>query len=127
MCRAKIGLNSTIENSPAIHRWDWQEPEMKSVKRTAEKSRNLAVIMQPSASRTTNPSALYPSSKLLGYYHSSALRTDKPTFCAKLSSISSRSTNAPGEAFEFMLSSSERRRTRLPIRRLVARARSTAA
>src|SRR5258705_13805574 len=33
--------------------------------------------MQPSASRTTNPSALYPSSKLLGYYHSSALRTDK--------------------------------------------------
>jgi hypothetical protein len=39
--------------------------------------------MQPSASRTTKRSALYPSSKLLGYYHSSALRTDKPTFCAK--------------------------------------------
>ena len=30
-----------------------------------------------------DPSAVYPSSELLGYYHSSALRTDKPTFCAK--------------------------------------------
>src|SRR5258706_424702 len=39
--------------------------------------------MQPSASRITNPLALYPSSKLLGYYHSSALRTDKPTLCEK--------------------------------------------
>jgi hypothetical protein len=36
--------------------------------------------MQPSASRTPNPSPLYPSSELLGYYHSSALRTDKLTF-----------------------------------------------
>jgi hypothetical protein len=44
---------------------------------------NLAVIIQPSVSRTPDPSALYPSSKLLGYFHSSALRTDKPTFCEK--------------------------------------------
>src|SRR5438093_12014272 len=41
------------------------------------------VIIQPSASRTTTPLAPFPSSKLLGYYHSSALRTDKSTFWAK--------------------------------------------
>ena len=40
-------------------------------------------IIQPSASRTTNPRAPIPSSKLLGYYHSSALRTDNPAFWAK--------------------------------------------
>jgi len=40
-------------------------------------------IIQPSASRTTNPLASFPSSKLLGYFHSSALRTDKSTFWAK--------------------------------------------
>jgi hypothetical protein len=28
----------TTENSPAIHRWDWQSLEGKSVKRTAEKA-----------------------------------------------------------------------------------------
>jgi len=39
------------------------------VKRTVERVGDPAVIMQPSASRTTNPLALYPSSKLLGYYH----------------------------------------------------------
>jgi hypothetical protein len=38
------------------------------------------VIIQPSASRTTNPRAPAPSSKLLGYYHPSALRTDNSTF-----------------------------------------------
>ena len=43
------------------------------------------VIIQPSASRTTTPLAPFPSSKLLGYYHSSALRTDNSTFWAKLS------------------------------------------
>ena len=44
------------------------------------------IIIQPSASRTTNPPrAPIPSSKLLGYYHSSALRTDNSTFWAKLS------------------------------------------
>jgi hypothetical protein len=31
------------------------------------------------------PQFFIPSSKLLGYFHSSALRTDKVTFCAKLS------------------------------------------
>jgi len=41
------------------------------------------VIIQPSASRTTSPLAPFPSSKLLGYFHSSALRTDKSTFRAK--------------------------------------------
>ena len=56
---------------------------MKSVKRTAERLRDLVVNIQSSASRTPHSSALYPSSELLGYYHSSALRTDKATFCAK--------------------------------------------
>ena len=41
------------------------------------------IIIQPSAARTTNPCAPLPSSKLLGYYHSSALRTDNSTFWAK--------------------------------------------
>jgi hypothetical protein len=38
------------------------------------------IIIQPSASRTTKPRAPAPSSKLLGYYHSSALRTDTLLF-----------------------------------------------
>src|SRR6266404_2773159 len=41
------------------------------------------IIIQPFASRTTDPRAPIPSSKLLGYYHSSALRTDNYTFWAK--------------------------------------------
>jgi hypothetical protein len=41
------------------------------------------IIIQPSASRTTNLRAHTRSSKLLGYYHSSALRTDNSTFWAK--------------------------------------------
>jgi hypothetical protein len=41
------------------------------------------IIIQPSASRTINPCAPIPSSKLLGYYHSSALRTENSTFRAK--------------------------------------------
>jgi hypothetical protein len=41
-------------------------------------------MIQPSALRITNPRAPIPSSKLLGYYHSSALRTDNSTFRAKL-------------------------------------------
>ncbi len=68
---------------------------MKSVKRTAEKSRNLAVIMQPSASRTTNPSALYPSSKLLDYYHSSACGLINLLFCAKPRPTISKTLVAP--------------------------------
>ena len=73
----------TIDNSPAIHRWDWTEIEMKSVKRTAEKARHLAVAtIQPSTSRTASLCPL-PSSKLLGYYHSSALRTDQESFSAQ--------------------------------------------
>jgi hypothetical protein len=41
------------------------------------------IIIQPSASRTTNPRAPIPSGKLLGYHHSSALRTYNSTFWAK--------------------------------------------
>jgi hypothetical protein len=41
------------------------------------------IIIQPSASRTTNPRARIPSSKLLGYYLSSALRTDNSIIWAK--------------------------------------------
>jgi hypothetical protein len=40
-------------------------------------------MIRPSASRTTNSRAPIPSSKLLGYYHSSALRTENSTFRAK--------------------------------------------
>jgi hypothetical protein len=36
----------------------------------------LVVMAQPSASRTSVPRVPFPSSKLLGYYHSSALRTE---------------------------------------------------
>ena len=50
--------------------------ETESVERTAEKNRKLGANFQPSAARTAYPSAVYPSSKLLGYYHSSALRTN---------------------------------------------------
>src|SRR6266478_576665 len=49
------------------------------------------VIIQPSAARTTTPLAPFPSSKLLGYYHSSALRTDKSTFWAKPAAVSTDS------------------------------------
>jgi hypothetical protein len=41
------------------------------------------IIILPSASRTTNPRAPIPSSELLGYYHSSALRTNNSTFLGK--------------------------------------------
>jgi hypothetical protein len=52
-----------------------------SAKRTAEKSRRSEAIIQPSASRTTSPTAFHPSDESLGYYHSSASRTAKPGFC----------------------------------------------
>jgi hypothetical protein len=73
----------TNDSSPAIHRWAWQQTEMKSVKRTAEKIRRSD--RYHSAVRFTDYKSfsLYPSSELLGYYHSSALRTDKLTFRAK--------------------------------------------
>jgi len=44
----------------------------KSVKRTTESIYNL-VIRQLSASRTDDGLSAYPSSELLGYYHSSAI------------------------------------------------------
>jgi hypothetical protein len=40
----------------------------------------MADTPQPSASRTRRPAALFPRSELQGYYHSSALRTDKLLF-----------------------------------------------
>jgi len=58
------------------------------VKRTAEKTlEDLTLIIQPSASRTSNSSVPFPSSELLGYYHSSALRTEQSYFSGKASSI----------------------------------------
>jgi hypothetical protein len=58
--------------------------ETKPVKRTAEEIRGSGGY--DSAVRFTDYksfSSFSPSSKLLGYYHSSALRTDKPTLWAK--------------------------------------------
>jgi hypothetical protein len=80
--RALSPRKRTIENSPAIHRWDWQGYETKSVKRAAGEQRTCRII-QSSASRTKHPSAPFPSSELLGYYHSSALRTGNLTFLGK--------------------------------------------
>jgi CTP:molybdopterin cytidylyltransferase MocA len=65
--RLKIAQRFIAGDRPAF--------ETKSVKRTAEGVKGSIAIIQPSASRTTNPLALFPSSELLGYYHSSALRT----------------------------------------------------
>ena len=54
---------------------EWQVYQ--SVKRTDERDIRLSVSIQPSVSRTTKPSDLYPSSELLGYFHPSALRTNR--------------------------------------------------
>jgi hypothetical protein len=56
---------------------------MKSVKRTTEKSIDLAATIPAVRFTDYDPSTPHPSSKLLGYYHSSATRT-ATTFCAKL-------------------------------------------
>ena len=53
---------------------------------------DLAFSVQPSASRTIDLSDLDPSSELLGYYHSSAKRTDKTTFCAEPADMTGRMT-----------------------------------
>ncbi len=58
---------------------------MKSVKRTTENSVDLAATIPAVRFTDYDPSAPHPSSELLGYYHSSATRTDTTTFCAKLS------------------------------------------
>jgi len=49
------------------------------------------IIIQPSVPPTTNPRAPNPSSELLGYYHSSALRTENSTFWATPLKLKSRS------------------------------------
>jgi hypothetical protein len=47
----------------------------KSVKRTAEKSRDRAVTISAVRFTDSNPLALDPSDKSLGYFQSSAVRT----------------------------------------------------
>src|SRR5882672_12265886 len=47
----------------------------------------MAIIISAVRFTDYKSSALYPSRELLGYYHSSALRTDKPIFCAKPSEV----------------------------------------
>jgi hypothetical protein len=56
---------------------------MKSVKRTTENSVDLAATIPAVRFTDYDPSAPHPSSELLGYYHSSATRTARTTFCAK--------------------------------------------
>jgi hypothetical protein len=57
---------------------------MKSVKRTTENSVDPAATIPVVRFTDYDPSPPRPSSELLGYYHSSAMRTDRTTFCAKL-------------------------------------------
>jgi hypothetical protein len=57
---------------------------MKSVKRTTENRVELVVTIPAVRFTDYDPSAPHPSSELLGYYHSSATRTDRITFCAEL-------------------------------------------
>jgi len=54
------------------------------VKRTTENSVALAATIPAVRFTDFDSSAPQPSSELLGYYHSSAARTDRITFCAKL-------------------------------------------
>ncbi len=63
---------------------------MKSVKRTTENSVELAATIPAVRFTDYDPSAPHPSSELLGYYHSSATRTDRTTFCAKLPVVSNQ-------------------------------------
>jgi len=57
---------------------------MKSVKRTTENSVDLAATIPAVRFTDFDSSASHPSSELLGYYHSSAARTDRITFVQKL-------------------------------------------
>jgi hypothetical protein len=56
---------------------------MKSVKRTTEKSIDLAATIPAVRFTDYALSSPHPSSELLGYYHSSAMRTDRTAFCTK--------------------------------------------
>jgi len=58
---------------------------MKSVKRTTENSIDRAAPVPAVRFTDYDSYAPHPSSELLGYYHSSATRTDRTTFCAKRS------------------------------------------
>ena len=53
---------------------------MKSVKRTAEKSKRSERYHSVVRFTDYKSFSIYPSSELLGYFHSSALRTDEPNF-----------------------------------------------
>ena len=75
-------MKRTNDISPAIHRWDQSLIfKLESVERTTEpivhlNFRKARFRNQSSASRTQNIFlGTDPSSELLGYYHSSALRT----------------------------------------------------
>jgi hypothetical protein len=57
---------------------------MKSVKRTTENDVDLAATIPAVRFTDYDPSAPHPCSELLGYYHSSATRTDRTTFRAKV-------------------------------------------
>jgi hypothetical protein len=73
-------------------------PELKVTGRRLDGFAPALLTLRPTtASRTTNPRAPIPSSKLLGYYHPSALRTDDSTFWAKPPGAgSSRRSCGPG-------------------------------
>src|SRR5881394_4566785 len=75
----------TSDISPPIHRWDQRDQERQSVKRTAESGRACqSRIYQSSVSRTGAARDCLPSTEVLGYFHSSASRTEQDrTFWAK--------------------------------------------
>jgi len=89
MALPKKSAKPTTENSPPIYRWDRREHKGQSVKRTAESAgRRQSRIYQPSVSRTGGCCRSGPSTKVLGYFQSSAARTwQDQTFWAKPKSI----------------------------------------
>ena len=72
-------------------------------------------IIQPSASRTTNTPAPFPSSELLGYYHSSALRTEKSTFWAKPLCVASAFSATAVNGVEIQTQRAQRRRREMKL------------
>src|SRR6266576_6812197 len=86
MALSKKSAQPTTDSSPPIHRWDQRDQERQSVKRTAESGRACqSRIYQSSVSRTGAAQDCLPSTEVLGYFHSSASRTEQDrTFWAKL-------------------------------------------
>jgi hypothetical protein len=79
----RVRAQRTIENSPVILSLGSVGTETKSAKRTAEKVRGSDDYHSAVRFSDYQSCAPIPSSKLLGYYHSSALRTENSTFWAK--------------------------------------------